>query len=88
MNSEYKKEEAVTLILPSKNGEIECEVITVFELNSRNYMVLLPTVEDTDEIYIYNYEQVDEEEIELNDITDEEEWENAVDYFDSLMDSV
>ena len=64
--------------------ELECEILGVFEADGKEYIALLPQ-DDTDDVYIYGYKEVGEDEFELLDIEDDAEFEKAVAEFDSLM---
>jgi len=78
-------DEGVEVItLEFDDGEsVECEVIGVFEFESKEYIALLPG-DGTDDVYIYGYKELDEEEFELVDIEDEEEFKRVADMFEKL----
>ncbi len=65
-------------------GEVECEIMGVFDLNDKEYIALIPH-DDSDDVYIYGYEEVGEDEFELLDIESDEEFEAAVAEFDKIM---
>ena len=48
----------VTLTLDD-NSEVECQILTIFDLEDQNYIVLVPAEEDDDseeiEAFIYRY---------------------------------
>ena len=61
-NNLLEEEEINILTLTDENGnETEFEYLDVIEYNAREYLVLLPTEEDNDEIVILEIEPVDEE---------------------------
>ena len=64
--------------------EIECEILGVFDANGKEYIALLPD-DGTDDVYIYGYKEIDEEEFELVDIEDDAEFEKVVAEFDKIM---
>ena len=70
-----------------KNVEIdEKDIITfVFDFNGKEYIALIPD-DGTDDVYIYGYKEVGEDEFELIDIEDDAEFEAVVAEFDSIMD--
>ncbi len=77
-------EEVEVITLEFDDGEsVECEVIGVFEFESKEYIALLPG-DGTDDVYIYGYKELDEEEFELVDIVDEEEFKRVSDMFEKL----
>lgn len=65
-------------------AEIECEIMGVFDYAGNDYIALIPN-DDTDDVYIYGYKEVGEDEFELVDIEDEELFEKVVEEFDAIM---
>ena len=63
--------------------EVECEIMGVFEADGKEYIALIPD-DGTDDVYIYGYKEVGEDEYDLEDISDEE-FEKAVDEFERIM---
>ena len=77
--------EADIITLEYDDGtELECEMMGVFEADGKEYIALIPQ-DDSDDVYIYGYKEVSEDEFELNDIEDDAEFERAVAVFDQLM---
>lgn len=66
------------------NEELECEILGVFEAEGKEYIALLPQ-DGSDDVYIYGYKEVGDDEFELIDIVDDAEFEKAVAVFDELM---
>ncbi len=64
--------------------EVECEIMGVFEMNGKEYIALLPD-DGTDDVYIYGYKEVGEDEFEIVDIDSDDEFEAAVAEFDKIM---
>ncbi|MDO4481482.1 MAG: DUF1292 domain-containing protein [Bacillota bacterium] len=64
-------------------AEIECEIMGVFEADGKEYIALLPD-DGTDDVYIYGYREIGEDEFELIDIEDDEEFNKAVEEFDRI----
>lgn len=72
------------ITLEFDDGEsIECEIMGVFEFEGKEYIALIPT-DGSDDVYIYGYKEIDDEEFELIDITDEEEFDRVVEEFEKL----
>lgn len=65
-------------------AEIECEIMGVFDYAGNDYIALIPN-DDTDDVYIYGYKEVGEDEFELVDIEDEELFKKVVEEFDAIM---
>ena len=71
--------------------QVECEILTIFELNDQDYIVLIPTDEsnpDEEEsaVYIYRYFEDEEGNPSLENILDDEEFEAVEEKFDELLD--
>jgi uncharacterized protein YrzB (UPF0473 family) len=79
-------EEADVITLEFDDGaEVECEIMGVFDYNGKEYIALIPD-DGTDDVYIYGYKEVGEDEFELIDIEDDAEFEAVVAEFDAIMD--
>ena len=82
----------VTLSLDD-GSEVECAILTIFELEEQNYIALLPLDEDGNEneegeVFIYRYFEDEEGNPSLENIEDDEEYEAVADRFDELLDEV
>ena len=83
-NMEAIEEEAEFITLEFDDGvEVECEIMGVFDFEGKEYIALIPE-DGTDDVYIYGYKEVGEDEFELVDIEDDAEFENVVAEFDRL----
>ena len=77
--------EADIITLEYDDGTVlEWEMMGVFEADGKEYIALIPQ-DDSDDVYIYGYKEVNEDEFELIDIEDDAEFERAVAVFDQLM---
>jgi uncharacterized protein YrzB (UPF0473 family) len=82
---------SVTLTLEN-DEELECDVLTIFETDSRQYIALLPVNadEDSEDGQIYLYRLIDNgegEEPGLENIVDDDEFERASEAFNDWMES-
>jgi len=84
-NDAHEDEPMVVTLEYDDGTEIETEVMGIFEVEGKEYIALLPD-DDSDDVYLYGYAEVGEEEFELLDIEDEAEFEKVVKEFDALMD--
>lgn len=80
----------VTLSLDD-DSEVECQVLTIFEANDRDYIALLPLDEQGNEneeglVYIYRYSEDENGDPILDNIEEDEEYEIVSDKFDELLD--
>ena len=80
----------VTLSLDDET-EVECEILTIYELGEKDYIVLLPLDEmgnenEDGEVFIYRYSEDGDGNPSIENIEDEDEYEAAADRFDELLD--
>ncbi len=66
--------------------EVACSVLDIFECNGREYIAIAPKAEvdgeDEAEVYFYRYSE-DGEEVKLDDIETDEEWNDVAELFDA-----
>ena len=72
-------------------GKLECIVLNVFPVNNREYIALLPMndeghVEEDAQIFLYRFEELGGDEVNLETIEDDDEFELVSDYFDEMLD--
>ncbi len=82
-NIEVEETEVITLEFDD-GAEVECEIMGVFDFNGKEYIALIPD-DGTDDVYIYGYKEVGEDEFELVDIEYDAELEAVVAEFDKIM---
>ena len=82
-NVEVEEAEFITLEFDDDTA-VDCEVLGTFECNDKEYIALAPE-DDTNDVYIYGYKQVNDDEFELIDIEDEAEFDAAAAEFDAIM---
>ncbi len=80
----------VTLDLDD-GSSMECQILTIFEADGRDYIALLPVDEDEQpndegEVFIYRYSEDADGNPNLENIEDDEEYEIVSDRFDELLD--
>ena len=80
----------VTLSLDD-DSEVECAILTIFDVEEQNYIALLPLDENGEgneegEVFIYRYNEDDEGNPSLENIEDDDEYEAVADRFDELLD--
>ena len=89
-DSEFKDRDTMTLDLDD-GGKLECIVLNVFPVNNREYIALLPMndeghVEEDAPIFLYRFEELGDDEVNLETIEDDDEFELVSDYFDEMLD--
>ncbi len=86
----FDVESTVTLTLDD-DTVVECAILTIFPVNGKDYIALLPLDESGDnedgEVFLYQYSEGENEEPELTNIDDDDEYELVADAFDELLDS-
>ncbi len=70
---------------------LDCEILTIFDIDSQSYIVLLPVDEngtpyDYENVVIYRYFEKDDGEPYLDNIKDDEEYELVAKKFQELQD--
>ena len=80
----------VTLSLDD-GSEVECGILTIFDIEEQDYIVLIPLDEDGNEnkegeVFIYRYFEDEEGNPSLENIENDEEYEIVADRFDELLD--
>ncbi len=65
--------------------EVECEIMGVFECEGKEYIALIPD-DNSDDVYLYGYKEVGDDEFELVDIEDDSEFEKVEAEFNKLAD--
>ncbi len=79
----------VTLTLDD-GTDLECEVLCIFPVGEKDYIALVPAERDEEEdgeIFLYQFIEHENDEIELLNIEADDEFEAVSDAFDELMDS-
>ena len=62
---------------------IECEILGIFEVEGKEYIALIPD-DGTDDVYLYSYKEINEEEFEILDIEDDAEFAKVKDAFEKI----
>ena len=87
-SASVRKRIVVTLTLDDGTVQ-ECAVLTIFPVDDKQYIALLPLDEngenDDGEVYIYRFQEVNGEP-SLDNIMDDDEYERVADAFDELLD--
>ena len=84
VNVEEEEEDIITLEFDDDTA-VDCYVMGTFELNDKEYIALAPE-DGTDDVYIYGYKQLADDEFEIIEIETEEEFDAAAAEFDAIMD--
>ncbi len=78
------EDEAEYITLEFEDGmEVEAEIMGIFEVDGKEYIALIPD-DDSDDVYLYGYKEVNDDEFELIDIEDDAEFDKVVKEFDKI----
>ncbi len=81
-----EEEMTVTLTLDD-DSEVECAVVAIFPVNGKEYIALYPLDDSSNgDVFLYRYTKSGDEEMELDNIEDDEEFEAVADAYDMLLD--
>jgi hypothetical protein len=87
-NSTYQPDESEFITLEFDDGlTVECEIMGVFDFEGKEYIALIPD-DGSDDVYIYGYKEVSDDEFELIDIVDDDEFERVIEEFEQLTDDI
>ena len=84
-NPDMEEEVDIITLEFDEGEEVECEIMGVFDFNGKEYIALIPD-DGTDDVYIYGYKEVGEDEFEIVDIDDDAEFVAVAAEFDKIMD--
>ncbi len=85
-------EEDICVTLDMDDGtQVECEILTIFEVDGRDYIVLYPLTENGHEnndgtVYIYRYLEDEDGNPSLENIQNDDEFKVVEEKFDELLD--
>lgn len=80
---ELENEDIITLEFDD-GEDVECEIMGVFDVEGKDYIALIP-LDGSDDVYIYGYKEIGDDEFELVDIDDDKEFEKVVAEFDKIV---
>lgn len=90
INNNEEFDDATVSMTLEDGTELECDVIAIFPVNGRDYIALLPNKVidgyEENEVFLYRYAEIGEDNIDLSQIASEEEYEAVADAFDELLD--
>lgn len=86
-------EEADMMTLTLDDGStLECEIISIFPVGDQAYIALLPVETpagyDDSDVLLYRYNELENDEVDLQTIEDDDEFERAADAFDEILDEM
>jgi len=81
----------IRVTIDTEDGEIVCRILTIFEVDNRDYIALLPLDKNGNDnaegaVYLYRYAEDEKGLPSVEYIADEDEYEAAADRYDELLD--
>ena len=71
--------------------EVECAILTIYPVDSKEYIALLPLDENgqnqTGEVYLYAFSRTESGDPMLSNIEDDDEYDRASQAFDNILES-
>lgn len=84
---DHETEEPTVTLTLEDDTVIECDVVAIFPAGERQYIALLPKGDEDGDVFLYRFTELENDEIDLESIEDDEEYEMVVDAFDELLDN-
>ena len=82
-NEEFDDDAEYITLQFDDSEDIECEILGIFDFEEKEYIALLPQ-DGSDDVYIYKYKEIDDEEFDLIDIEDDALFERVAAEFELL----
>ena len=81
----------IRVTLDTEEGEIECRILTIFEVDDQDYIALMPLDAKGNDnadgaVYLYGYAEDEQGLPSLRYIYDDEEYDAVADRYDELLD--
>ena len=81
----------IRVTLDTEEGEIECRILTIFEVDGKDYIALMPLDKNGNDnadgaVYLYGYAEDEQGLPSLEYISDDEEYDTVADRYDELLD--
>ena len=88
--SDMEEHRTITLTMED-DTEVECAILTIYPVNTKEYIALLPLDENGQnqqgEVYLYSFTRTPEGDPMLANIEDDEEYQAAAEAFDAILDN-
>ena len=82
-NEEFDDDAEYITLQFDDSEDIECEILGIFDFEEKEYIALLPQ-DGSDDVYIYEYKEIDDEEFDLIEIEDDALFERVAAEFELL----
>lgn len=86
--SEYEFEETMVTLTDEDGNERDFYIDEIYEADGRLYVAAIPAdVENITEYYVFRIKDLGNDDFEMEDITDEEEYDIAADAYEEKLDA-
>lgn len=87
-NTEYEFEETMVTLTDENGADRDFYVDEIYEVNEQLYAALIPgDVENITEYYVFRIKDLGNDDFELEDITEEDEYDAAADAYEERLDA-
>ena len=87
-NSDYNFEETMVTLTDEDGLDRDVYIDEIYEVEGRMYASAIPAdQENVTEYYVFRVTDLGNDDFELDDITDEDEYDRAADYYEELLDT-
>lgn len=87
-NTEYEFEETMVTLTDENGMDRDFYVDEIYEVNEQLYAALIPgDVENITEYYVFRIKDLGNDDFELEDITEEDEYDAAADAYEERLDA-
>lgn len=81
-----EKDEDMSITLEFDDGEkVVVEPLFIFNLDGKDYIALVPEDEESEDVYLYIYHDLADEEFEFLDIEDDDEFDRVSKEFERII---
>ncbi len=81
-----KNEEKIVITLEFDNDEkVDAEPLFIFDVNGKDYVALVPVDEEADDVFLFIYNELENDEFEFLDIESDEEFDLVCKEFERII---
>lgn len=85
-NGQNENDEDMMITLEFEDGEnVVVEPLFIFNFEDKDYIALVPVDEDSEDVYLYIYHELDDDEFEFMDIEDDDEFDRVAAEFERII---
>jgi len=84
---EITEDDIITLDL-GEEGTVDTILWEIFGFEGQDYAALIPVDEDSEDLFLFEYYDISDDEYELRDIEDDEVFDRVAAEFDRLMEEI